>query len=135
LILSLLNNVIFDFDGVEPARVSSAIGTVLISILVAFFASIWASSKLFTARKGFFAGFALNTTIATDKGYVGIDRNQVSLIGKRGVAQTVLRLSGKVFVDGHVYDAMSEGPFIEKGEKIRITRHEAGQVYVVRDNG
>jgi membrane-bound serine protease (ClpP class) len=135
LILSLLNNVIFDFDGVEPARVSSAIGTVLISILVAFFASIWASSKLFTARKGIFAGFALNTTIATDKGYVGIDRNQVSLIGKRGVAQTVLRLSGKVFVDGHVYDAMSEGPFIEKGEKIRITRHEAGQVYVVRDNG
>jgi membrane-bound serine protease (ClpP class) len=135
LILSLLNNVIFDFDGVEPARVSSAIGTVLISILVAFFASIWASSKLFAARKGIFAGFALNTTIATDQGYVGIDRNQVSLIGKRGVAQTVLRLSGKVFVDGHVYDAMSEGPFIEKGEKIRITRHEAGQVYVVRDNG
>lgn len=135
LILSLLNNVIFDFDGVEPARVSSAVGTVLISILVAFFASIWASSKLFTARKGIFAGFALNTTIATDQGYVGIDRNQVSLIGKKGVAQTVLRLSGKVSVDGNVYDAMSEGPFIEKGEKIRITRHEAGQVYVVRDNG
>ena len=31
------------------------------------------------------------------------------------------------------YDAMSEGSFIEKGEKIRVIRHEAGQVYVVKD--
>jgi membrane-bound serine protease (ClpP class) len=135
LILSLLNNMIFDFDGVEPARVSSAIATVLISILVAFFGSLWASSKLFTARKGVFAGFALNATIATDVSYVGVDKNEISLIGKTGFAQTVLRLSGKVSVEGHVYDAMSEGPFINKGEKVRITRHEAGQVYVVRDNG
>jgi membrane-bound serine protease (ClpP class) len=135
LILSLLNNMIFDFDGVEPARVSSAIATVLISVLVAFFGSIWASSKLFTARKGVFAGFALNTTIATDISYVGLDKNEVSLIGKTGFAQTVLRLSGKVSVEGNVYDAMSEGPFINKGEKVRITRHEAGQVYVVRENG
>jgi len=28
---------------------------------------------------------------------------------------------------------MSEGSFIEKGERIKVVRHEAGQVYVVRD--
>jgi membrane-bound serine protease (ClpP class) len=135
LILSLLDNVIFDFDGVEPARVSAAVGTVLISILLAFFFSIWASSKLFASRKGIFSGFALHTTISTDRSYVGVDQDEVSLIGKTGIAQTVLRLSGKISVDGIVYDAMSEGSFIDKGERIRITRHEAGQLYVVRDKG
>ena len=134
LILSLLDNVIFDFDEVQPARVSAAIGTVLISIILSFFLSVWASSKLFASRKGIFRNFALNTIISTDPSYVGVDQQDVPLTGKKGVAQTVLRLSGKVLVEGTVYDAMSEGPFIEKGEKIRITRHEAGQVYVVRDN-
>ncbi|MEI6678016.1 MAG: NfeD family protein [Mariniphaga sp.] len=133
LILSLLDNVIFDFDKVQPVRVSTAIGTVLISIILSFFISIWASSKLFASRKGIFRNFALNTIISTDPSFVGVDQQDVPLFGKKGIAQTVLRLSGKVLVEGSVYDAMSEGPFIEKGEKIRITRHEAGQVYVVRD--
>lgn len=133
LILSLLDNVIFDFDGVEPSRVSTAVGTVLISILLSFFLSIWASSKLFASRKGIFRNFALHTTISTERSYVGVDQEDESLVGKQGIAQTVLRLSGKVSIEGAVYDAMSEGTFIEKGERIRVVRHEAGQVYVVRD--
>jgi membrane-bound serine protease (ClpP class) len=133
LILSLLDNVIFDFDGVEPSSVSTAVGTVLISILLSFFLSIWASSKLFSSRKGVFRNFALHTTISTERSYVGVDQEDKSLVGKRGIAQTVLRLSGKVSVEGAVYDAMSEGTFIDKGERIRVVRHEAGQVYVVRD--
>jgi membrane-bound serine protease (ClpP class) len=135
LVLSLLDNVIFDFDGVEPAHVSTAVGTVMTSVLLAFFLSLWASSKLFASRKGIFSKLALHTTISTEQSYVGVDQDLVSLVGKTGVAQTVLRLSGKVSVEGTIYDAMSEGPFIERGEKIRVTRHEAGQVYVVRDLG
>jgi len=133
LILSLLDNVLFDFDGVDPARISAAVGTVLISILLSFFLSLWVSSKLFASRKGVFSNLALHTTISTERSYVGIDQVNASLIGKKGIAQTVLRLSGKVSVEGTVYDAMSEGTFIEKGERIRVVRHEAGQVYVVRD--
>jgi len=134
LILSLLDNVIFDFDGVEPSRISAAVGTVMISIFLSFFLSIWASAKLFASRKGIFRNLALHTTISTEPTYVGVDQKDVSLMGKTGFAQTVLRLSGKVSVEGTVYDAMSEGAFIDKGEKIRVIRHEAGQVYVVRDH-
>jgi len=133
LILSLLDNVIFDFDNVEPARISAAIGTVMISILLSFFLSIWASSKLFASRKGIFRNFALHTTISTERSYVGVDQEDKSLVGKVGIAQTVLRLSGKISVEGAIYDAMSESSFIEKGERIRVVRHEAGQVYVIRD--
>jgi len=134
LILSLLDNVIFDFDDVEPARISAAVGTVMISILLSFSISLWASSKLFASRKGIFRNFALHTTISTERSYVGVDQEDESLVGKRGIAQTVLRLSGKISVEGAIYDAMSEGSFINKGERIRVVRHEAGQVYVVRDN-
>ena len=133
LILSLLDNVIFDFDNVEPSRISAAIGTVMVSILLSFFLSIWASSKLFASRKGIFRNFALHTTISTERSYVGVDQDNESLVGKRGIAQTVLRLSGKISIEGTIYDAMSEGSFIEKGEKILVIRHEAGQVYVVKD--
>ncbi len=133
LILSLLDNVIFDFGNVEPARISAAIGTVMISILLSFFLSIWASSKLFASRKGIFRNFALHTTISTERSYVGVDQDNESLLGKRGIAQTVLRLSGKISVEGTIYDAMSDGSFIEKGERILVIRHEAGQVYVVKD--
>ena len=133
LILSLLDNVIFDFDGVDPARISAAVGTVLISILLSVFFSLWGSSKMFASRKGIFSHLALHTTISTEQSYVGVDQVNASLIGKSGIAQTVLRLSGKVSVGGIVYDAMSEGTFIEKGERIRVVRHEAGQVYVMRD--
>lgn len=132
LILSLLDNVIFDFDGVEPSRVSAAIGTVLISVLLSFFLSIWGSSKIFATRKGIFSKLALHTTISTEQSYVGINQEDVSIMGKTGIAQTVLRLSGKISVEGAIYDAMSEGTFIEKGERIIVTRHEAGQVYVTR---
>ena len=133
LILSLLDNVIFDFDNVEPTRISAAIGTVMISILLSFFLSIWASSKLIASRKGIFRNFALHTTISTERSYVGVDQDNESLVGKRGIAQTVLRLSGKISVEGTIYDAMSDGSFIEKGERILVIRHEAGQVYVVKD--
>ncbi len=133
LILSLLDNVIFDFDGVDPDKMSAAIGTVLISILLSFFLSIWASSKLFSSRKGIFSGLALHTTISNVPNYVGVDQDDITLVGKNGTAQTVLRLSGKVEVEGAVYDAISVGAFIEKGDRIRVTGHEAGQLYVVRD--
>jgi len=133
LILSLLDNVIFDFDGVDPDKMSAAVGTVLISIILAFFLSVWASSKLFSSRKGIFSGLALHTTISSVPSYVGVDQDDITLEGKKGIAQTVLRLSGKVEVDGTVYDAISVGAFIEKGERIRVTGHEAGQLYVVRD--
>jgi len=47
---------------------------------------------------------------------VGVNKDNESLLGERGIAQTVLRLSGKISVEGTIYDAMSESSFIEKGE-------------------
>ena len=54
------------------------------------------------------------------------------LIDKEGVAATILRPSGKIEVDGAVYDAESEGFVIEKGEKIKVSEIRDGIVRVTK---
>jgi membrane-bound serine protease (ClpP class) len=132
LVLSLLDNVNFDFEGVETSRIFSAITTVLISIILAFLLSIWGSFKIFGSKKGIFSHMALNTVESLEQGYLGVDKVSIDIVGKTGIAETVLRPSGKVNVDGESYDAMTEGAFINRGEAVKVTRYETGQVYVVR---
>jgi membrane-bound serine protease (ClpP class) len=130
LVLSLLNNDWFDFRAVDPSKAYVAVGTVLISIILAFILSLWGSAKILGSRKGIFKNIALTTVESTNEGYVGVHLNAVILIGKTGIAQTVLRPSGRVSIEGKDYDAMTEGSFINRGEKVQVTRFEAGQVYV-----
>ncbi len=132
LILSLLNNVKFNFEAVDPVDAFISVTTVLVAVTSAFFLSIWASSKLFAAQKGVFSHLALHTTQQTSEGYIGVEQVAPEIVGKTGVAETVLRPSGKVTVDNEIYDAVTEGAFISQGEKVRVTRYETGQVYVVK---
>ena len=54
--------------------------------------------------------------------------------GARGTAMTVLRPAGKVVVDGHELDAVSEGGFIDAGGAIEVVKSEPGRL-VVRGRG
>ena len=42
------------------------------------------------------------------------------LIGKTGIAHTVLRPSGKVLIDDQVYDAFTRGDYVQKGDPIEV---------------
>ena len=55
--------------------------------------------------------------------------------GCQGIALSVLRPSGKVEINGHVLDAMSEGSFIEKGETIVVQKSEGSYLVVCSVNG
>ena len=55
-------------------------------------------------------------------------------VGKAGVAETVLRPSGKVRMDGVTYDAVSESAFIEAGSEVVVLRIYGGNL-VVRSKG
>lgn len=129
LILSLLNNVNFDFEPVHPGDTSRAILTVIGGLTLGFGLILYLSSKI--GSKGLFRKLALETTLENKEGYVGVSLEADNLVGKTGVASTVLRPSGKVKVDGKVYDAVSvNGEFIEKDIQVIIVRYETGQVYV-----
>lgn len=132
LALSMVDNVVFSFDASLAFRMLvKAVFIVLVSGLAALILSLFISKKAFTSRK---LRFALDTTQQKEAGYVGVHADvQQKLTGKTGTARTVLRPAGKIEIDGEVYDAKAEIGFIDKGDRIRVVRHLAGQLYVVKD--
>lgn len=130
LVLSLIGNVHFNFDGVEPRQVMVALSTVVIATFTGFVLSLWLSKRLFTTQSGVLKNLSLQDVQKREDGYVSIDIRLMDLKGKEGIAHTVLRPSGKVKIEGTVYDAASELGMIEKGEAIKVVRVETTQVYV-----
>jgi membrane-bound serine protease (ClpP class) len=130
LTLSLIENVRFNFENVDSSSVLVALLTVTLSLTAGFFLSLWLSQKLFSSKKGLFSNLALNSTQLKSDGFIGVNPAQLTMIGKTGIAYTVLRPSGKVEIDGEIWDAKSEEGFIERGEKILVVKQEAGQLYV-----
>jgi len=52
------------------------------------------------------------------------------MLGKEGIAKTILRPAGKILIDNETYDATSESGFIEKGEKIMVVHYVNAQLFV-----
>ena len=55
-------------------------------------------------------------------------------IGKQGITATVLRPTGKVKIDKVIFDAISDGDFIEVNKKITVININGSQVVVRLDN-
>lgn len=62
--------------------------------------------------------------------YAGEDPKMLPQPGAKGEVAATLRPSGKVVIADTIYDAISDGDFIEKGERIKVVRLE-GSVMVV----
>jgi membrane-bound serine protease (ClpP class) len=130
LVLSLINNIRFNFEHVQGSSVVVALTTVTLSITAGFFLSLWLSQKMFSARRGPFSKLALNSIQLKEDGFVSGDTRMYALVGKTGVAHSMLRPSGKVNIDGDIWDARALESYIDKGEKIVVVRQESGQLYV-----
>lgn len=128
LTLSLLENVDFNFDGVETGGVGKALMTVILGTGFGFALVLYLSSRI--GSKGIFRNIALNTNLENSEGYVGVELSLKELVGQEGVAHSDLRPSGKIKINGNLYDAVSEGGFIAQGTTIRVVRFEMGQLYV-----
>ncbi|MDR1938163.1 MAG: nodulation protein NfeD [Tannerellaceae bacterium] len=124
LTLSLLNNFNFNFEGVTVPEFGKATLTVLLGLGSGFILMLWLSNKI--GESGFFRKVALNADLEASVSSPAL----TGLIGKEGIAATVLRPSGKVTVEGEWYDGVSESGFIEKGSKVKVVRFENAQVYV-----
>lgn len=130
LVLSLIKNVDFTFDGVDSNDLLIAFSTVLVGSVAGVGLAIYLSKKMFTAQTGQFAHLSLHQTMKAEDGYVGVDTELLKLKGKTGVAVTTLRPSGKITIEGTNYDAMAIAGMIDKGTRIVVTKVEAAQLYV-----
>ena len=130
LVLSLINNVNFDFEGVEIATVGVAVTTVVLGVFGGFVLSLYLGRKLFTSKTGMFRNMSLTSVQNVNEGFVCVETGMFALKGKTGVSKSVLRPAGKVLIDGEVYDAVANSGFIDKDVNIIVTKVETTQLYV-----
>lgn len=57
------------------------------------------------------------------------------LVGQRGKARTKMLPAGAIVIDGHTYDAFSEGPPISPGEEVLVVRVQGTHITVRRVDG
>jgi membrane-bound serine protease (ClpP class) len=127
LILIMLDNDFFNFDMVPGSSVVMAViatvgglaGSILLFVLV--------GSRMTNTH--FFQRVALTDTQGRSQGYTSSFIKE-SMTGKQGVAHTVLRPGGKVLIDGHVYDAITRGEYIEKGQAVEVIEDETSTLKV-----
>lgn len=128
LTLSLVNNVVFDFSGVSFEELLKAFLIVILGFMGAFFGGIWLTKAVL--KKGPFARVALQTSQDVQEGFVGVDMSVSHLIGAKGKAATILRPSGKVLIDGELYDAIALTAYIEKDSSVEVVGLSSGQLQV-----
>ncbi|MCL1943396.1 MAG: nodulation protein NfeD [Candidatus Azobacteroides sp.] len=128
LTLALINNVDFDFSGVSAGEAGTASLKVFSGLVLGTGVILYLSGKI--GSKGIFRKLALETSQNVSEGYISVSLDPAKLIGREGIAKTVLRPAGKVMIDDEIYDAVSYPGFIESGTKVKVVRYETGQIYV-----
>jgi len=130
LVLSLLKNVNFTFEGVNSSDLLTALSTVMVGSITGIGLAIYLSQKLFTAETGRFSHLSLKEVMSLEGGFLGVDPELNLLKGSKGIAITTLRPSGKISIDGKNYDAIANSGMIDKGTLIIVVRVETAQLYV-----
>ncbi|KKK58543.1 hypothetical protein LCGC14_3043380, partial [marine sediment metagenome] len=134
LTMAMVDNIVFDFEwNIAFSEVVKKFVIVIGSMFLSIILSLYLGKQLFTNKA--FAGLSLDRELNTDDGFLAVESEQKELIGKKGIAESVLRPSGKVLIDDEIYDAVSEYGFINKNEKVKVLRYLHGQLYVIKDEG
>ncbi|MFW6371808.1 MAG: NfeD family protein [Bacteroidota bacterium] len=121
-----------DFSMVPASEIGRAFFIVIIAFFLSVSSSIYLGAKLLLNRGRIGNALALNTIQDTTAGYSSANIQMVSLIGKTGVASTMLRPSGKVEIDDDIFDATALTGFVDKGEQVKVVKHETSQIFVVK---
>ena len=127
LILIMLNNDLFDFTFVLSRDLVSSSLSVLISVLSFLLIVLFGGIKLTDSNA--FKNIALAQTQEVCKGYLS-NRYSNNIVGKKGKSFTVLRPSGKIKIDSQIFDASTEGDFIEKNKNIIVVSVEGSSLKV-----
>lgn len=128
LVFSMVGNDGFDFSAVPGGAISTSLMITLLSFVIALMLSIYLGKKLFESN--LFGGLALNTEETTDAGFTVATTEMSSVIGKNGVASTILRPAGKIVVDDEVYDAVAQVGYIEPGQPVKVIDYVNGSLVV-----
>ncbi|WP_421762883.1 NfeD family protein [Ekhidna sp.] len=128
LVLVMLNNDVFDFSFVGGDQIFISVITVIAGMLGAIVVMFFGGARLLNSNV--FKRIALQDVQDTEQGFTSTFYKEKSLIGKKGKAYTRLRPSGRIEIDGEIYDAFTRGNFIDEGVKIEVISDEGTSLKV-----
>lgn len=127
LVLGMLPNQNFNFDFVPASQLFGALLTVILAALASVGLVFWLTPKV--NQWGAFSTITLASTQERSEGYTSSFYAN-TLLGKEGTVHSRLRPSGRVEIEGEIYDASSRGDFIDQGEKIVVISTEGTSLKV-----
>lgn len=127
LVLGMVPNQDFNFDFVPASQLFVALLTVILAALASVGLVFWLTPKV--NEWGAFKHITLAATQDRNEGYTSTTYS-ATLLGKTGSVHSRLRPSGKVEIDGEIYDASSRGEFIDQDEKIIVISTEGTSLKV-----
>ena len=132
LVLGMLPNQDFNFDFVPASQLFGALLTVILAALASVGLVFWLTPKV--NEWGAFKTITLATTQNRSEGYTSSFYAD-TLLGKTGKVHSRLRPSGKVEIEGEIYDAYSRGEFLDQGEEIVVISTEGTSLKVKKWEG
>ena len=117
LALMMVDNDLFDFTYVNTNALRNALVATLGGAMGAIILMFFGASRM--ANSAVFKRVALQETLDRSEGYSSTF-HESDMVGLTGIAETVLRPSGKVMIEDQLYDATTRGDYINKGEKVIV---------------
>lgn len=114
----------FGWDNLELAINTVGISLIVASVVIVFL-TIYVLPKTTVFKK-----ITLETSHSTENGFSSHKEPNEALVGKEGIVHTTLRPTGLAIIEDQRLDVMTEGDFIEKGEKVIVTRINGMQIIV-----
>ena len=111
----------------------NSLGMAIMSLSIAIIITTIVSIVLFKLgfRSQILNKIVLNSRTESDRGFVSSTPKN-DLLGKEGIALSGLRPTGFIDIDGQRLDALSEGGFISKDEKVLVVKVEGSKIIVRR---
>jgi membrane-bound serine protease (ClpP class) len=125
LVLSLLGS-----GGNAPEFIVAATSRVVFALLLALAGSFLLLR--FLPRLPVGRSLILETRLGAGTGYTSEPTSDAGWLGKEGHALSPLRPAGIADIDGQRVDVVSDGAFIDAGERIRVDRVDGNRIVVKR---
>lgn len=128
LTFSLVQNDVFDFTFTGWDEIGVALFRVVVTLSVGILGMVAFGGSLFKTPA--FQRIMLKDEQRASEGYAIRKLDLDHLVGITGIAITDLRTSGKVEIEGEIYDALSEGGFIDVGSSIKVMKVDVNTLLV-----
>ena len=127
LIFMMLGNDNFNFDYVPVGEITTAATVVGVGVLGSIVVLFFFGYRL--TQSEIFSRVALMTSQEKKDGYVATIYAE-DFVGRQGTANTILRPSGRIEIEGEVYDAYTRGEYVEAGERVVVISQEGSTLKV-----